>query len=109
MRVLTIWVIIGFVLQTAACQQDGDAEQRGQTSESLIINTQLPRPAEDPLLAIANQVPAFAGYYCTAGDLVIGLVSSVTASDTAQVVSLVDKAGVSFYCRNRDYPNHDPQ
>ena len=90
-----------FIASTMFCgcsNEDGLSPNGVATSR-----TQLSRPSEDPLVAISTALPAFAGYYCEAGDLVVLTVGSATEASIHQVIG-PETIGL---CYDSNYP-HEP-
>jgi hypothetical protein len=86
-----------------------DATELSVSEHTLSIDKSISRPSEDVPLYIAENSNGFAGYYCSDGDLWVGLVQGTTAANAAMVINLVNSSGAAFYCHNRNFPNHEPQ
>ena len=88
---------VALTIVLASCRPDVEPT----ASASYAITTAVIRPAEDPLLAISNQSPTFAGYYCEQGDLIVGSTAAITDSSTDNLSTIVASTGVAKYCRSR--------
>ncbi len=76
---------------------------------SYAIDTSIRRPSEERLLKISQKVDSFAGYYCSNGDLVIGLAAPIDQSLKDSVLQLPELVGVSTACYNRSVGLRVPQ
>ena len=65
------------------------------------------RPAEERILALAQAVQSFAGYYCDAGNLIIQM-SNASTVEEATILALIDQDTLDS-CRVRALPNVVPQ
>ncbi len=64
-----------------------DAENTDSvTSQAYAINTSIARPAEDPILELAQQVEGFAGFYCENANLVVGMAGPVKPAQDALAI-----------------------
>lgn len=85
-----------------------DIDSPSTTAAAYAIDTETERPAEELLLAIANQVERFAGYYCESGNLLVGFTPAGAISpiqdalEQSLVANIVESRGVATYCYNRD-------
>jgi hypothetical protein len=91
-----------------ACQEQSP-ELQTQTTEQFAIDKSVVRPSEDFPLEVAEANEHFSGYYCSQGDLFVGVTAAATQADINDITSRVRAKGVPFYCRNRDFPTHEPQ
>jgi len=64
------------------------------------------RPSEEPLVALAQKVPEFGGYYCENGDLVV-LLTPTNAVPHRAIEEMIDPNIVSG-CFDHDSPQHVP-
>jgi len=73
------------------------------------IDTSLQRPSEDAFLQISQQFRFFAGFYCHAGNLLVGYTQSLNSQDALSLVSSIEASGANLYCFTREIPNHVPE
>jgi hypothetical protein len=94
------------LLITACSSDDVDGEEiiHHQPSLDLVAATSSLRPAELPILEIAIQEPAFAGYHCEDGDLVVRL----TDQNAADAVLALVSDELASLCYTRARQDHSP-
>lgn len=94
---------------SACADPPEDAKHGNVTTVVSAITTPIARPAEEPMLEIAQQVAGFAGYYCENGDLVVGMAGPPQPAQDALAIQLVTAADVARACHTRALPMHVPQ
>lgn len=93
-------------LALASCNEESDSFEFSVSEYA--INTAVARPSEEPLLDIANKVPAFAGYHCDSGDLVVNVAAPINAS-VEQALRVLISDDLASGCRSRSAPAHLPK
>src|SRR5262245_6124265 len=91
-----------------ACSGFSDLDSN-TSSVTYALNTTIKRPEEDPLLALAAKVGAFAGYYCEDGDVVVGLAGTDDATSKSVLTAAIADDDTPSACYNRDIGARTPQ
>lgn len=102
------WVALISISALLGCNDLFDQPEESTTSRTFSINTNVLRPAEDPLLEIANQVPAFAGYYCADGDLYVNITNGASENSKETLRDLIDISNVASSCMMRSLGRRTP-
>jgi hypothetical protein len=105
MKVLIVLTLLGALVGCPGALDEETTATIGQ----YLIDTSVQRPGEDEILAIAQEVESFAGYYCANGDLVVAVTASATSSDRARIAEIVSELGVLNMCYSRSVGPHVPE
>jgi len=105
-----VWLLgVTILLCSMGCDLSSQ-EVELSTTELHIESQEKPRrPAEDLPMLIASTYPNFAGYYCSAGDLNVGVTANATPSEVGGTVAQIQTHGIAFYCASRENDGHIPQ
>lgn len=84
-----------------------DSGQRASVSPA--IDRTIERPAEQPILELAQKIDGLAGWYCENGDLVVGMAGPVQPARDDEAIRLIEAMDVASACHNRAFPKHEPK